>query len=258
MKRSSTAKVWIVFLVACWLAASCAGGKQQETRKPPELSMSDKVRLAEAYVKGGRIADALPMLEQAIEQEPGNAVLHNFYGQVCFLAGRYPQAEESFRKALELDPYLTDAHNNLGALYDKTGRKDEAEQEFLTALRDPAYATPQKVHLNLGLLYSSQGRTEHAIERYRQAVEIDPRYYDAHYELASILDRTGKLEEAAREYEVAAPAYRKNGEYHLRLGFTYFRLGDKPKAKEHLTRVVEISPGSNSAVRADELLKRLE
>jgi Tfp pilus assembly protein PilF len=244
-------------LVLLSLGLAC-GGKKPASSKPPDLDVTGKIRLAQAQVKAGRVSEALETLQGAIRDEPSNAGLRNYYGQVCFLTGRHEEAETAFRKALEADPYMTDAHNNLGALYDKTGRKSEAEAEYRLALEDPAYPTPEKVHLNLGLLYSSQGRTDDAIGSFRNAVEINPKYYEAHFELASILDRNDKLTEAARLYEVAAPGFRGDGEYHYRLGFAYYRIGEKLKAREHLNRVLEVAPGSHNAVRASELLDTMD
>ena len=171
------------------------------------------------------------------------------------MTGRNEAAEAAFRKALTIDPELADAHNNLGALYDRTGRKDESEREYREALMVPAYPTPEKVHLNLGLLYTSQGRDDEAIREFRKAVELVPKYYQAHFELAAMLDKTGRIDEAVREYEVAAPGFGTSGDYFYRLGFGYFRLGDRFKARENLARAIEISPGSEAAAKSDDLLK---
>ena len=72
-----------------------------------------------------------------------------------------------------------------------------------------------------------------------------------------MLDRVGKIDEAALEYEVARPDYRNVGEFYYRLGFVYFRLGDQAKARENLERVIQVSPGSNSAAEANDLLKMI-
>ena len=90
------------------------------------------------------------------------------------------------------------------------------------------------------------------------AVEIDSKYYLAHYELATLLEKIGRLEEAVRLYEVAEPAYRDNGEYHYRLGFTRFTLGDKTLARESLLRAIAVAPGSHSAAEAEDLLKVID
>jgi type IV pilus assembly protein PilF len=237
------------------LTAACGGGRS--TKRQPQDDLAQKVRLAQGYLRAGRVGPALQAAQEAIALDPKNADLYNLEGQVYFMSGRYPEAEEAFKKALELDPHFTDVHNTLGALYSETGRPAEAERELRLALEDHAYPTPEKVYLNLGVLYASQGRDDEAISMLRKAVEIAPEYYQAHYQLASVLDRQGKLEEAAREYEVAQPDYRNSGEYHYRLGLVYFRLGDQVKAADHLRRVLDLAPGSESAVRADEVLKTI-
>lgn len=244
------------FLALLCVAAALEGcGGRHAVRHDPGTEATTQYRMAQGYFRGGRITEALAAMEKAQALAPSNPEMWNFYGQISFLAGRYPQAEKAYRKALELDPYATDVHNNLGALYDRLGKKAEAEQEYRAALADLAYPTPEKVHFNLGILYGSQGRQDEAVAELRKAVEINPRFYAAHFELAGRLEATGKLEEAAREYEVAAPDYRNSGDYHYRLGFTYLRLGDKGKAVEHLRRVLEVSPGSENSARADDLLK---
>ncbi len=246
----------LVLSAALVLAVAGCGGRAPEKRDP-QSETARKMRIAQAYLGAGRNAEAIEVMNEAVREAPDNAGLRNFYGQVCFVAGRYADAEEAFRKALEIDPFLADAHNNLGALYDRMGRKDEAEGEFRRAIDDPAYPTPEKAYLNLGLLYTSQGRDEDAVRALRKAVEIDPKYYRAHYELASLLDKRGSLEEAVREYVVAAPDYQASGEYHYRVGFAYFRLGDRSRAREALQRAIDVSPGSEAAARSDEVLKLL-
>ncbi|HUC42907.1 MAG TPA: tetratricopeptide repeat protein, partial [Candidatus Sulfotelmatobacter sp.] len=239
-------------LLSC---GSCAAEKKPA--KDPHAEVAQQVRLAESYFGGGRVSEALEVLQKAIEKEPANASLRNYYGQLCFMAGRHDDAEKAFQKALEIDPYMTDARNNLGSVYDSTGRKDLAEQQYKKALEDTAYPTPEKVCLNLGQLYASQGRTEEAITQYRRAVEINPKYWRGHFELASALDKGGKLEEAAREYEVALPDYKGSGEYHYRLGLVYMKLGRPEKAREHFTLCGQLAPGSENASKAFELLKMI-
>ena len=199
-----------------------------------------------------------PTLDEAIDREPDNAALHNYYGLLCLQSGRNDVAVGSLQRAIELDPYLTDARNVLGTVYLELGRTEEAEEQFRRALEDPAYPTPEKVYLNLGLLYDSQGRDDEAVESFRKSVGIDPEYHKAHFHLASALDRVGNLSEAAREYEVAEPAFKNDGEYWYRRGFAYYRLGREGHALESLQRVQVVAPGSESAARADELLELMD
>jgi Tfp pilus assembly protein PilF len=245
-----------VVLGAALASAACAGGGAG-ARRSPEETASYKVQLAQSLFNAGRLSEAMKIMDEAIAREPGDPSLRHFRGQLHFRAGRWAEAEADFAKTLELDPYFSDAHNFLGAVYQEQKRFEEAERYYRTALENPAYPTPEKVYLNLGLLYAQQERQAEAVEALRRAVEINPRYYQGHFELASLLDRMGKLPEAAREYEVAEPGYSGYGDYHYRLGFAYFRLGQRDKARQSLARVLEVAPGSESAARAQELLELL-
>jgi Flp pilus assembly protein TadD len=253
--RRDAATKMLAILLAVAGSVACAPAKTKP--KDPANETAQNIRLAESYYQAGRVSEALTILQKAVESAPTNAPLLNYYGQLCFLAGRSAEAETAFVKALKLDPYLTDARNNLGAVYDATGRKAEAQKEYETVLKDTTYPSPEKVYLNLGLLYGSQGRDAESIAELRKAVEINPKFWRAHFELASMLDRAGQLDEAAREYEVAAPDYKNSGEYHYRLGLVYMKIGRQDLAREHLSRCQELSPGSENASKAYDLLKMI-
>lgn len=254
---------WVVVLTAVAALACAPAVPTKDTKDRMRentlkgMDTASRVRLAQSYFENGRSKEALDLLEETATLDPENAGLRNFYGQLLFLTGDLEGAERELRKALVIDPNLTDAHNNLGAVYDRQGRKSEAETEFREVLADRTYPTPEKAYLNLGILYDGQGRSQDAIAELRRAVEINPRFHQGHYELAGMLERSGKLQEAAQLYEVAAPAYRNFAPYHYRLGLTYFKLGDRLKAREHLNRVLELAPGSESAAKANEILDLL-
>jgi len=257
MKLAVRFPALVLSTVALLAPLFSACGASKATPKDPASEVATNIRLAESYFGAGKVNEALGILEKATASQPTNAPLRNYYGQLCFLAGRNAEAEKAFTQAIELDPRLTDARNNLGALYDATGRKDQAEREFLQVLADQAYASPEKAHLNLGILYMSEGRKDEAITQLRQAVEINPKFWRGHFELASALDKAGLLDEAAREYEVAAPEYKGNGEYQYRIGLVYMKLDQPSKAREHFMRCQELSPGSESASKAYDLMKML-
>ncbi len=257
MRNSISLRTAALVVSAAALTAAGCGAPKAKPKTDPASETANNIRLAESYFGAGKVNEALSVLQKAVVEQPANAGLRNYYGQLAFLAGRNDEAEQSFVKALELDPHLTDARNNLGALYDATGRKDLAEKQLYKVLEDGAYASPEKAHLNLGILYLSQGRRDESIQHLRKAVEINPRFWRAHYELASVLDSSGRLDEAAREYEVALPDYKANGEYHYRIGLAYMKLNQPDKAREHFMRCEELSPGSENASKAYDLMKML-
>ncbi len=256
MRTSIEAGLLAAVAVGVVLLVGCGGA--QDSRKAIESQPMYKMRMAESLMNAGRVSEALATIQEAVDADPGSAPLRMQQGQLVLRAGRYADAEAAFRKALEIDPYLTDAHNFLGTVYQEMGRHADAEREYQAALADLAYPTPELVYLNLGLLHGDLGHDAEAIEALRRAVGINPKYFKAHFHLAASLERVGKYDEAAREYEVAEPAFRSNGEYFYRRGFAYFRLGRVQAAKDSLNRVLAIAPGSESAARADELLKMMD
>ena len=210
--------------------------------------------MAESFRNAGRMNDALDLLQETAVANPSNAQLQRVYGEYLFLAGRYPQAEQALTKALTLDPYLTDARNWLGATLTELGRHGEAEAQYLKALEDSAYPSPQLVYLNLGVLHRKQGLDREAIDHFRLAVQIDPRFHQAHFELALALESIGQLDEALDEMVVAEPSYRGDGEYWYRRGFLEFRSDRSHAAMESLRRCIDVSPGSPAAAKARELM----
>lgn len=253
-----------VVLLAAVLAVGCGGtrhtpdGGTDPAEAIERLDTPGKIRVAQSYYQNGRAAQALTIMQEAIASDPGSAAARNYTGQLLLLMDRLPEAEEMLRSALVADPYMTDVHNNLGAVYDRMGDPNRAEQEFLAVLEDPTYPTPERAYLNLGKLYESQGRRQEAITMMRRSVEANTGFHQGHYELAGLLEKDGRLEEAAQLYEVAAPTFRGSATYHLRLGLTYFRLGRKVEARRQFEQVRELSPGSESAAKAAEYLELLD
>lgn len=73
---------------------------------------------------------ALPMLQGAVEAEPGSAEAHNFLGSAYASLGRTREAMEHFRLALSLQADYSNARLNLGNALVRAGRFDEAIAEY--------------------------------------------------------------------------------------------------------------------------------
>jgi len=257
MKTITALRLGITLLgLSIGLMLACGGGAT--TKKPAELTIEQRVRTAHSMLRAGRVTQAMEIMDEVLAERSDDARLWSEYGSLCFQAGRYATAERAFLEAIRLDPNFSDAHNFLGVVYVMTDRLGDARKHLQTALDDPAYPTPEKVYLNMSRLLVKEGRDAEAVDALRRAVEINPKYFQAHYSLASILDRMGEFHEAVREYEVAAPDYRQVAEYHYRLGNAYLQIGEREKARESLRRVLSIAPGSHSAARADDLLEMLD
>lgn len=111
------------------------------------------------------------------------------------LEGRSPeQAMTAYRRALAGRPDLADAHNNLGRLLHERGELTSAESHYRQALAAEATA----LHwFNLGVVLEDAGRRDDAITAYREALELDEVFVEAHLNLARLLDQRGRAGEVA-------------------------------------------------------------
>ena len=259
MTKRWSALLGLAFVLFVGVTA-CGGGKKAKSvnPEPKELSLAEKVRMADSFRNAGRMNEALELLRETVEKNGENGQLHRVYGEYLFLAGRYQEAEVALNRALEIDPYLTDARNWLGAALTEQERFDEARQQYRKALDDPSYPSPQLIYLNLGVLYRKQGMDQKGIDEFRRAVQIDPRFHKAHFELALALESIGSFGEALDEIIVAEPSFRADGEYWYRRGFLEFRATTPQDAMESLRRCIDVSPGSPAAAKARELMEVIE
>ena len=87
--------------------------------------------------------------------------------------------------------------------------------------RGRARAAHAAAHINLGTLYYNRQDFVAAEKHYRLAVEADPRYALAYFDLGNVLDETGRIEDAIVAYRTAvqlAPTY-ADAHYNLALAY---------------------------------------
>ncbi len=114
----------------------------------------------------------------------------------------YDNALQIYRQALEFEPHNAKIHCNLGFLYWGKGDTEEAMKSYELAIKyndkyDIAYN-------NLGVIYLDDlGRVKKSIELFRKAVETNPNYALAHFNLARAISIVGDKVEAAKLYQMA-------------------------------------------------------
>ncbi len=100
------------------------------------------------------------------------------------------------------DRALKDPEAPLEVAYDRTivlikaGRMEDA-QEGLVGILDSGWSDPRILN-NLGVIREALGDLEGAQKRYREALEMDDRYYPAIYSLGRCLQQLGRMEEAKK------------------------------------------------------------
>lgn len=114
----------------------------------------------------------------------------------------YGNALTVYRQALELQPHNPKIHCNLGFLYWGKADTEEAIKSYEMAIKyDDKYDIAFN---NLGVIYLDDlGRVNKAIELFKKAVEVNPSYALAHFNLARATSIIGDKIEAAKLYQMA-------------------------------------------------------
>lgn len=155
------------------------------------------------------LALALACAHGATGRDRQSAEIHHDLGVDALRSGRYPEALKEFDEALKLDEIFSDAHRGRGLTLEwGFGKQEEAERE------------------------------------YRRAIELRPGYSEAHNDLGQLLARTGRLQEAVKEFDAALVnmLYKEPWVARCNKGQALYQLGRKAEGLAELESCVSMSP----------------
>ena len=116
----------------------------------------------------------------------------------CTGACRYNSAGTGYERVLRLDPNNLEALTNLTSIFSA-----QAPNEAMTRLLDLEREYPRfsPVKAQIGLLYARMGSTTEALTYLSEAARMSPNTVMYHYNLAVLLDRLGRSEQAIASYQ---------------------------------------------------------
>lgn len=230
------------------------------------------IRKALEHHQAGRLAEAIELYQQVLEQDPDNAdALHLLGNAACQLGdselavslifrahelfpdnlgylnslgmafraqGQFEQSLACYVKAREMAPEAASVLFGMANTQQAMGDVDAAEANFKGALA----ITPDffEARYNLANLQKSQGRLDDAIDSYRQAILLQPAFADAHHNLGSAYQDKGALDLALESYgralEGELPETRHN------MGTIYQLQGQVGLAAESFENAIRLQP----------------
>jgi tetratricopeptide (TPR) repeat protein len=96
-----------------------------------------------------------------------------------------------------------------------------------------------------GILLTREQRYDEAVEKYKQALAIDPNFYPAKFNLAELALRRGNVPEALQRYQELENVDRSSEVLQFKIAICYLLLGDEAKAKT-VTDIIPF-PGNTPA-----------
>ncbi len=161
-------------------------------------------RAAQAFAKHDWDAARVAYREM-IDAEPENALAWANLGAVEQQAGKPEAAVECFEKSVKFNSELVQSWLALGLIYSGRGDKYRAMSSFARAVHeDPLDA---RAHNYLAIVAKDLGWTDAAEGELQRAIELNPTYGIAHFNLALMyLERKPPALELAKRHYVKATA----------------------------------------------------
>ncbi|MBN1347211.1 MAG: tetratricopeptide repeat protein [Phycisphaerae bacterium] len=201
-----TALVLILGCQEAWQTGKLGADRHERVGPPmPDLSeVQDQPEpsiLPETYLAAGRLAEgrndlilAVSMYRKAAALNQDSVDARNRLGLVLTRLGHLKLATESLAAAVEIAPDQPYLRNNLAYSYIMQRRWKEAETELNVALElQPEFA---RARVNLGLVLARTGRYDDALKQFLLVLPAS----SAHYNL-------GLMYEMNRRYELASAAF---------------------------------------------------
>ena len=134
-------------------------------------------------------------------------------------------------------------HNNLGFLVATTNRSPQSMDEAIYHFRQAVELNPNyaEAHHNLGTLLSNKGQTKEAEEHLRQALNLKPNYPDAERNLGDLLFNMRRFQEAAEAYEQTLRLKPDFTQVYWTLAQTYANLRQPYNAISAVQKGVELA-----------------
>jgi tetratricopeptide (TPR) repeat protein len=168
-----------------WLAAGALGLapalgslEAQDAAPPQAQPPSVEARPLESpfyekyLVFGNPLDDEIRAMEKRIEEQPGDANLHNDLGNLLALRGFPEQASDQYLQAAKLDKSNFIALYNLGLLRETEGKTGDAISAYQKSIKRKPGFPPSR--FRLGRLYEQEGKLDDAVTQYAKAFWIDP------------------------------------------------------------------------------------
>ena len=186
--------------------------------------LGEAVAAGNALYDAGQYEAALAAFEGILatypeEEEPDAYLVHLNAGNSALELERFDSALEHYRKALARDPDNTSGHIGVAKVHLAGRRLQEALEEL--EMIDPGAIQDPIVFYNVGALLFGERQPKEAGRYFTLALERNPGFVDAHFQLALCL----------------------------------IQQEDNQAAREHLEKVIELAPDSENAALARDFLQ---
>lgn len=156
--------------------------------------------LSAVYIDDEEFDLAVTCGERAAQLDPTNPLVQFNIG-IAYSALQPPRVKDAikhYQKTLELDPGLTDAYFNLGLLYFNE-EKNSAEAVRVWKKYSELVPNEAAIYQNLAVAYLDLGDPDACLAALHKALEVDPQYHEAQFNIAEFYLEQKSYAKAERE-----------------------------------------------------------
>ncbi|MBV9241115.1 MAG: tetratricopeptide repeat protein [Acidobacteria bacterium] len=191
-----------------------------------------------AYVERGDVAKGQEALTNSEKAGLENADVDFLRGVIAFKNNRDDEALAAFDK-VDKETHWAEAQYYRGQILARQGKTTEAVAQYRGALNtDPTFAPAA---FDLGVEEYNSGNYNDAITAYKTAVQDDPDNPQAHANLASSFRQVEQYPAANGEYKIASNGIKDSGLY-SEWGYCLGKTNEWDKATGRLNTAAEMTP----------------
>jgi tetratricopeptide (TPR) repeat protein len=159
------------------------------------------VELGDVLARTGDFAGARAAYDRALSLDPGNPATLLHRATVLTRMADYSAAISDLENVTSLQPEDPDGWLHLAAASESLSDSPRAISAYEEVLRlSPSSAEGAFAHQRLGSLLRSQGDLKAALEHYEEALRSEGGPVEVRFDMASVLARLERYDDAAREY----------------------------------------------------------
>ena len=183
--------------------------------------------------------DNLTLWSKTVASNPNNSRAHDNLGFTYERAGDTEKALVEFEKSVKLQPDNFRALANLGVAYAKLGLYNKSIKTLEKSIKINKY---HKTFDKLGLVYVEIKMEEKAIDSFKEAIRISPRYAKARNDLATVYGRIGEIDLALLEFNDAIRIDKDYADAHYNLGILLEFLKQDDLADKEFETAFKLEP----------------
>ncbi|MFH1215178.1 MAG: tetratricopeptide repeat protein [Pseudomonadota bacterium] len=213
-----------------------------------EQDLPMAVQIGNSFLAREQLEIARYYFSRILDTDEQNINAIVFMGDFHKKKGNDGKAEEFYRRAIEIDPDGFLSNLGMAGYLGEKGKSAEAVKHYEKSLghmpKDAEVHRVVQVRYNLGMEYFRQGSIDKAEEHLKEALIVDPAFFQALNSLGQIYGKSGRLDEALAKFKEAVEIKPTDADAWNDLGYTYYLKKEHRDAVNQYEKALNIAPGN--------------